>query len=193
MLSLHRPVPGRTPAGWPETSLEESGETMVERLPQKKRPYPEEAFEFVRQGLPYTVRRTHGEPSSDLVHLEQWLAQNDIDFDQCMELYETGRLPPPVADAIEQLGGPDRLNRHVSGQELCWGLRDLAIERWGLLAKTVLCTWKVKETRDFGNIVFDLIDRGQLRRQPSDSLSDFKNVFDFSEAFDTSDIPESQD
>ena len=33
-----------------------------------------------------------------------------------------------------------------------------------------------------------MIDDGQLRKQPGDTLDDFKNVYDFDEAFDTTDL-----
>ncbi|UCG32211.1 MAG: hypothetical protein JSU68_11150 [Phycisphaerales bacterium] len=161
---------------------------MIDRCNRDYLPYPDDAFHFVEQGLPYTVRREHGEPSPDLRRLEAWLQEQDIGYEALAELYESGELPGPLQELIQELGGPEGLNRHVSGQELCWGLRDLAVKRWGLLAKTVLRQWKVKRTEDFGKIVFALIDEGKLRRQAGDSIDDFKNVFDFDEAFDLADL-----
>lgn len=166
---------------------------MIDRIESDELPFPEQAYEFVRQGLPFTVRKAHGEPSPDQIHVEQWLQENKIDLDGLREMYDQGELPEAIREFIDSLGGPDALNRHVSGQELCWGLRDLAIRRWGLLAHTVLRKWKVRQTEDFGRIVFDLIDQGQLRKQPGDTLEDFKNVFRFDEAFDTSRISDAAD
>lgn len=74
-------------------------------------------------------------------------------------------------------------SRHVSGQQLCLGLRDYAIKRYGLMARSVLHRWNVKRTDDFGRIVFAMIDEGLMRKTPEDSLDDFANVFDFEEAF----------
>lgn len=74
-------------------------------------------------------------------------------------------------------------SRHVSGQQLCLGLRDYAIKRYGLLARAVLGRWNVKRTDDFGRIVFAMIDEGLMRKTDQDSLDDFSNVFDFEEAF----------
>jgi uncharacterized repeat protein (TIGR04138 family) len=79
-----------------------------------------------------------------------------------------------------------RRKRHVSGEALCWGLRDLAQERWGLLARTVLAQWNITSTRDVGAIVFDLIECGLMERQESDTPEDFDDVFDFRKAFDES-------
>jgi uncharacterized repeat protein (TIGR04138 family) len=161
---------------------------MIDRCQRDCLPYPEDAFQFVEEGLPYTVGREHGEPSPDLRRLEAWLHQQDIGYERLAELYESGGLPEPVRELIQELGGPERVNLHVSGQELCWGLRDLAVKRWGLLAKTVLRQWKVKRTEDFGRIVFALIDEGKLRKQAGDSIDDFRNVYDFDEAFDLADL-----
>ncbi|MBN1764398.1 MAG: hypothetical protein JW860_03995 [Sedimentisphaerales bacterium] len=73
---------------------------------------------------------------------------------------------------------------HVSGQQLCQGLRDLALERWGLMARRVLAHWKITSTRDFGEIVFMLVNNGWMQKQPHDSIEDFDDVYDFHEAFD---------
>jgi uncharacterized repeat protein (TIGR04138 family) len=105
--------------------------------------FPEDAFDFVREGLRHTVQALHG----------------------------------PQASAEE----PPTERRHVSGQQLCLGLKDLAIQRWGLLAPTVLRKWGIRATDDFGTIVYALIDRKELRASERDSLDDFKGVFDFDE------------
>lgn len=75
-------------------------------------------------------------------------------------------------------------DRHITGQQLCEGLRDLAIERWGYLARTVLRNWGILRTEDFGRIVYALIDAGILARTEEDSLDDFTDVFDFAAAFE---------
>jgi len=82
------------------------------------------------------------------------------------------------------------LARHVTGQQLCLGLRDHALERWGMLAPTVLDSWNIHRTDDFGRIVFALIEHGQLSKTPQDTLEDFRAVYDFDEAFATSAVVE---
>jgi uncharacterized repeat protein (TIGR04138 family) len=74
--------------------------------------------------------------------------------------------------------------RHVSGRELLEGIREYALEQFGPMARTVLRYWGITQTGDFGNIVFALVEAGVLRKQPEDQLEDFKNVYDFKEAFD---------
>lgn len=73
--------------------------------------------------------------------------------------------------------------RHVRGQQLCLGLRDLAIARWGLMAPAVLKHWNVKRTDDFGRIVFAMVDAALMTKTPDDSIEDFRGVYDFDEAF----------
>jgi uncharacterized repeat protein (TIGR04138 family) len=80
-------------------------------------------------------------------------------------------------------GGEEDESRHVSGRQLCLGLRDYAIMRYGVLAKTVLNHWGVRTTEDFGKIVFALVDVGLMRKTDEDTLEDFQGVFDFDEEF----------
>lgn len=75
-------------------------------------------------------------------------------------------------------------SRHVSGQQLCLGLREFALSQWGMLARTVLARWNLHSTLDFGRIVFSLIEIEQMQRTEDDSLDDFHNVYDFKTAFE---------
>jgi uncharacterized repeat protein (TIGR04138 family) len=81
---------------------------------------------------------------------------------------------------IEQLAEP----RHISGRELAEGVRDLALERFGPMARTVLEHWGIRATADLGDVVFALVECGILIKQDDDALEDFRDVFDFDEAFE---------
>jgi uncharacterized repeat protein (TIGR04138 family) len=72
---------------------------------------------------------------------------------------------------------------HVTGRELLEGARSLIIEKYGAMAKTVLSHWGITKTIDFGNIVFNLIEKKLLSKTETDSLEDFKEVYDFQAAF----------
>lgn len=85
---------------------------------------------------------------------------------------------------IESLDSP----RHITGRELAEGCRDLAIDRWGLMARSVLEYWGIRSTRDLGAIVFALVECGVLIKQDGDSLDDFEDVYRFADAFE-SDYP----
>lgn len=75
-------------------------------------------------------------------------------------------------------------NRHVSGRELCIGLRDFALGQYGMLARTVLEQWGIERTDDFGEIVFAMVDAGLMRASEDDTSDDFNAVYQFDEAFD---------
>ncbi|MCB9847676.1 MAG: hypothetical protein H6814_04610 [Phycisphaeraceae bacterium] len=75
-------------------------------------------------------------------------------------------------------------SRHVSGRELCIGLRDFALDQYGMLARTVLDRWGIHKTEDFGEIVFAMVDAGLMRASDDDSAADFHCVYRFDEAFD---------
>lgn len=75
--------------------------------------------------------------------------------------------------------------RHISGVELAGAVRDLAIERFGLLARVVLEHWGVHSTEDIGEIVFLLVDHGVLTKEETDRREDFADVFSFEEVFES--------
>ena len=80
---------------------------------------------------------------------------------------------------LKQLPEP----RHISGRELAEGVRDLALDRFGPMARTVVEYWGIHATTDVGRIVFALVEAGILIKQDEDTLNDFEQVFDFDEAF----------
>ena len=73
--------------------------------------------------------------------------------------------------------------RHVTGEELLEGIRRLALERFGPMAKTVFEQWGITRTEDFGTIVFQLVDEGLLGKTDQDKMSDFARGYDFNDAF----------
>ncbi|NJD11595.1 MAG: hypothetical protein FIB01_14570 [Gemmatimonadetes bacterium] len=73
--------------------------------------------------------------------------------------------------------------RHISGRELAEGVRDLALEKFGPMARTVLEHWGIHESGDVGDVVFALVDAGILIKQDGDTRADFENVFEFDDAF----------
>jgi len=76
-----------------------------------------------------------------------------------------------------------QVERHVSGQELCEAARKYGLQQYGYLAPTVLAAWGIRRTDDIGEIVFNMIDIGQMRKTRKDKREDFHDVYDFDEAF----------
>ena len=73
--------------------------------------------------------------------------------------------------------------RHVTGRELCEGARRLALENFGMMSLTVLNLWGLRSTGDIGEVVYNLIGSGDFEKTPTDSRSDFDDVYEFEEAF----------
>jgi uncharacterized repeat protein (TIGR04138 family) len=73
--------------------------------------------------------------------------------------------------------------RHVTARELLEGIRVLAIQQFGLLAQTVFNQWGLFATSDFGEMVFNLIESGEMEKTDEDSRADFEAIFSFDEAF----------
>ena len=75
------------------------------------------------------------------------------------------------------------LKRHISGQELLEGIRTFAIQEFGPMTLTVLSTWGIHKTEDFGEIVFNLVETKTLGKTEEDTKEDFMGVYDFQQAF----------
>jgi uncharacterized repeat protein (TIGR04138 family) len=73
--------------------------------------------------------------------------------------------------------------RHVAGPELLEGVRNYALREFGPLVVTVFSYWGIQCCEDVGNMVFNLIGAGIFGKTEEDSIEDFKNVYDFEEAF----------
>ena len=141
-------------------------------------PFAPQAFRFVQEGLQHTLAevrgRDDGQESPPPMHAElpsELLGELfDLDEEQLAEMTQ---------------GEAEPVGNHVSGQELCLGLRSLAVEKYGSLAMTVLHGWGVTKTEDFGKIVYAMVDAGLLRTSENDSMDDFRGVYEFNEAFDS--------
>lgn len=88
-----------------------------------------------------------------------------------------------VMDAVQYTVNRLPEKRHVTGPELLGGIRDLALQAFGPMAKTVFEQWGIQRTEDFGSIVFQLVEAGLLGKTDADKQSDFARGYDFNEAF----------
>ena len=73
--------------------------------------------------------------------------------------------------------------RHITGQELLDGIRQFALNQFGPMAVTVLEEWGVNNSRDFGEIVFNMVEIELLAKTEKDNRDDFNNGYDFTDAF----------
>ena len=100
-------------------------------------------------------------------------------------------LRDAMAKTVERVHKAEGKPRHLTGQELSLGMRDQALAEFGPMAMTVMTEWGIAKTADFGNMVYSLIKVGIFNKTEADSLSDFAEVFDFTEAFVVPYLPES--
>ena len=91
----------------------------------------------------------------------------------------------PAAKPRPRPGKPRRkqVERHLTGQQLCEAARQYALQQYGYMSRTVLATWGVRSTADLGEIVFNMIESGQMRKTRKDKREDFHGVYDFGDAF----------
>jgi len=110
------------------------------------------------------------------------IVQQDPRFDRDAYMFVREGLDFTVKMLKKNPQGPPT-HRHVSGQELLDGLRRFALEQFGPMSKTVLTHWGVKQCEDFGDIVFNMVEKGILGKTERDSREDFKGGYSFDEAF----------
>ena len=115
-------------------------------------------------------------PSTELLQKIQTMCRQDNRYKPESYLFVLAGLHFTVT----QLPEP----RHITGQELLKGLKLYGLEQFGPLALQVFQHWGVQTTEDFGRIVFNLVDAKLLRKTEEDRLEDFREVYDFAEAFD---------
>lgn len=84
---------------------------------------------------------------------------------------------------MRKQGELDKTN-HLTGQQLLEGIRLFALDQYGPMARSVLEYWGIKNCRDFGNIVFNLVECQVLGKTEDDCPEDFDNGYDFKMAFD---------
>ncbi|MBQ41619.1 MAG: hypothetical protein CME15_04095 [Gemmatimonadetes bacterium] len=87
---------------------------------------------------------------------------------------------------VEKMGKIDlpREQRHVSGGELLRGISNYALSQFGPLTHEVFKRWGINETRDFGEIVFQLVNANLMSKTEDDNIDDFTDVYDFAEELD---------
>jgi len=89
-----------------------------------------------------------------------------------------------ILSALEYAQARLEVRRHISAAELSHACRELALERYGVMARVVLERWGIHATSDIGEVVFALVDLGFLAKLPSDTREDFSGVYDFAGAFE---------
>ncbi len=88
-----------------------------------------------------------------------------------------------VAKVNREIGFDNEVPPDIKGADLCRFFRDTLLTRFGPCAIDVLDTWNIKQTSDFGKIIYKLISVEILGKSENDSIEDFDDVYDFTEEF----------
>lgn len=89
-----------------------------------------------------------------------------------------------VMEALSYTQKRSKTSRHVSGEQLLKGIKDLLLKKYGPMTMTVLNHWGIRTTEDFGNLVFNLVNNHVLSKTEEDDIELFKNFYDFEEVFE---------
>lgn len=88
-----------------------------------------------------------------------------------------------VMEALRYTQRRFKKERHVTGDQLLTGIKDMTVRKFGPLALNVLHHWGVKNTEDFGHIVFNMVQHHLLAKQDDDTFDSFRTGYDFEEVF----------
>jgi uncharacterized repeat protein (TIGR04138 family) len=120
---------------------------------------------------------------TDFADIVGLICKEDPRFDRKAYDFIRLGLDHTVKELKKKEGSKAGRSRHVSGPELLEGLRIYALDQFGPLAKTVLNSWGVSRCRDFGEIVFNLIDYNVFSKTENDRREDFSDIYTFDDAF----------
>ncbi|HBR15577.1 MAG TPA: hypothetical protein DD723_08590 [Candidatus Omnitrophica bacterium] len=88
-----------------------------------------------------------------------------------------------VMDALLYTQKKFKCVKHVTGDEILEGMKELLLNKFGPMTMSVLRHWGIKSTEDFGNIIFNLVDSNVLSKTAEDDIDKFRNAYDFEEVF----------
>lgn len=137
-------------------------ETILEQILAKDARFHRDAYLFLREALDYTQKLISRDAPSPGGR-------------------STAPTPGPSPATEPELKKSDV--RHVTGQQLLGGIREYAVQQFGPMATTVFEEWGVRSCQDFGEIVFNMVEHTLLAKTENDSRADFREGYDFYEAF----------
>lgn len=72
--------------------------------------------------------------------------------------------------------GKDEKATHLTAEQLYAGACSYALSEYGPLAYKVLTFWGIRDSRDFGAVVYNLIEVGVFGKQKGDKQEEFDNM-----------------
>ncbi len=120
---------------------------------------------------------------SDFPRIVALICKEDTRFDKKAYDFVRLGLDHTVKEIRKKDASRTGKSRHVTGPELLDGLRIYALEQFGPLTKTVLNSWGVNRCKDFGEIVFNLIEYNAFSKTENDRREDFADIYQFDDVF----------
>ncbi len=128
----------------------------------------------------------NGKDFNEVVNL---IAKKDRRYDKSAYFFVREALDYTTRKLPKKSDNGRHGTRHVSGQVLCEGIRDFALERYGPMTATLFRQWGIEQTADFGEIVYNLVDLEVFGTREEDRKEDFVDVFDLHETFEKPFLP----
>lgn len=129
-------------------------------------------------------RVTEKHPIVELLEQDQRYHIEAYQFVREALAYAQEIMKMPGGDGAGGEAKVDSDEHHITGQQLCEAIRQYSLEQFGFMAKTVLNSWGVHRTGDFGEIVYNLIRIKHMKKSASDRREDFDDVYEFAGAFE---------
>ncbi len=86
---------------------------------------------------------------------------------------------------FSESGGSARQEHHLTGQQLCEAIRQYANHQFGYMSKVVLKNWGIDSTSCFGDLVYNMISVGIMKKSEYDQRCHFDDVYQFDDVFQT--------
>jgi len=122
-------------------------------------------------------------PELDFAEIIDLICKEDSRFAKKAYDFVRQGLDHTVKELRKKQGKEVDRSFHVTGPQLLEGMRIYSLDQYGPMTKTVLNSWGVKRCRDFGAIVFNLIEYNIFSKTANDKQEDFSDIYTFDEAF----------
>lgn len=120
--------------------------------------------------------------SNNFSEVVQLICNEDSRYDKGAYYFLRHALDSTLSNILER--EKSEKPRHVTGQELCEGIKEYALDQFGPMAGILFKNWGITGTEDFGQIVFNLVEYGIFGKTETDSIEDFNKVYEFEEVFE---------
>lgn len=122
--------------------------------------------------------------NEDFHEVVERIANKDPRFDKAAYYFLRQALEFTIKEITKKSDKNSSENvQHVVGHQLLEGIKTFALKQYGIMTLSILEHWGITQCADFGELVFNLVEYEIFGKTPQDSKDDFKDGYDFAEAF----------